>query len=511
MIDRAKGGWWIVFLLSVGSLAAPSGDLRLVDAVKNRDREAVRSLLKERVDVNAPEADGATALAWAAHWDDLETADLLIRAGAKVNAPNDYGATPLWLACNNGSAAMVERLLRAGANPNAPLLRTGETPLMTCARSGNVDAVKAMLARGADPNAKESWRGQTALMWAVAEKHSEVARALIGKGADIHARSKSGFTAMLQAAQQGDLESVRILLAAGADVNESTPEDGSVLVVASASGQEALSIFLLDQGANPNAADVRGITALHYAVARGISYIEHEDYTAWRLPPPNMPELAKALLAHGANPNARIAKDFPQHTRSIKPGPISLAGATPFFLASAYVDLNLMRLLLAAGADPKLPAGDTPPLLAAAGLARRAVDATEEESRSALEAVKLLVELGANVNAPNRRGMTAMHVAASLGEDAIVQFLADKGAKLDGKTRSGETPWSFAEGMCPIVNQCGDYVIHKNTADLLLKLGAHTMTFQDFPPVPSSYTSEVDNTGTGKAPESIKPSSVRTQ
>ena len=243
---RVKGwAWWIVPLLSAASFAAgPSADLRLLEAVKRQDKEAVRSLLKERVDVHARQGDGATALAWAADRNDLEIADLLIRAGADANAANEYGVRPLSLACANGNAAMVERLLKAGANPNAART-TGETPLMTCARVGAVEAVKLLLARGADVNAKEAERGQTALMWAAAQKHPDVVQELVDHKADLHARSavlpvykptvpitysrnvhfpetKGGFTALMFAAQSGDLESVRILVAAGARVNDGT-------------------------------------------------------------------------------------------------------------------------------------------------------------------------------------------------------------------------------------------------------------------------------------------------
>ena len=158
-------GWWMASLLSVAGFAAANSDLRLVEAVEKGDQAAVRSLLQQRADVNAPQADGSTALAWAAHRDDLETADLLIRAGANVNAPNDYGVTPLSLACTNRNATLVEKLLKAGANPNAAMW-TGETPLMTCARTGNVAAVKSLLAGKADVSVKETRRGQTALMWA---------------------------------------------------------------------------------------------------------------------------------------------------------------------------------------------------------------------------------------------------------------------------------------------------------------------------------------------------------
>ena len=152
-------GRWIGPLVLVASVAAAAAD-RLVDAVKNRDRAAARALLTQKIDVNLAQPDGATALHWAAHWDDLETADLLIRARAQVDVTNDFGVTPLSLACTNGSAAMVDKLLQAGANPTAAL-PSGETPLMTCARSGKVEAVRPLLARGVDVNVKEASRGQT--------------------------------------------------------------------------------------------------------------------------------------------------------------------------------------------------------------------------------------------------------------------------------------------------------------------------------------------------------------
>lgn len=475
------------FLLPAVAFGAAKIEPQLAEAAKNRDHAAVVSLLKQHVDVNAPEADGTTALAWAAHWGDLSTAELLIRAGANVNAANDYQVTPLALACDNGDGPMVERLLKAGANPNAAV-PTGETPLMRAARTGNVEAVKSLLSHGAKVDAKETKRGQTALMWAAAEGHPEVVRALIDHGADVHARSDGGFTAFLFAAQQGNVDSAQILLGARANVNEATPEDGNALVIASAAGNEALSIFLLEKGADPNAADRFGITPLHYAFFKGISVLDTCRYEDDRDHPvltylfrPNLRELAKALLAHGANPNARIAKDpvLPVSQR-IATSPV---GATPFLLAATTQDPELMRALVASGAYPLVASAEnTTPLMMAAGLGERlAMTASyrshrsEEEERNAFEAVKLAVELGADVNAANTFGLTALHGAAYTGSDAIIRFLVEKGAKVNVTDSAGQTPLTIAEAIKPPGlkrNELTPQYPRKSTADLLRSLGA---------------------------------------
>src|SRR6266478_9388165 len=468
----------IAFLLSATGFAAPADDLRLVDAVKNRDGAAARSLIEQHVNVNAAQPDGTTALAWAANRDDLETAELLIRAGANANKANDYGVTPLSLACTNRSAPMVERLLKAGADPN-PALWTGETPLMVCARTGNVETVKLLLSRGAAPNAKESQQGQTALMRAVAEKRPEIARALIERGADIRARSKGGFTALLFASQQGDLASARILLAAGADVNEATPKNGTALVVAAASGREEFAIFLLENGADPNAADAYGVTALHYAVPRGIAGIDSVSVVfrpSSELPPANMPGLVKALLAHGANPNVQIAKDFPPYSRSPYALQTSLVGVTPFLLAAAAADVDLMRVLSGGGADPHIKSRDgSTALMMAAGIGRIDERENSQDDANALEAAKLALMLGDDINAANARGRTALHGAAGIGANGLIQFLVERGANLNTKDRGGYSPLAIAAGLAP---RGGDSAsrVYEGTMALLLKLGAQPLT-----------------------------------
>jgi ankyrin repeat protein len=436
--------WWLLTLISACASAVSGADLRLVTAAQNRDKPAVRSLLNERVDVNVPQADGTTALAWAAHWDDLETADLLMRAGADVNAANEYGVTPLSLACVNRNIAMVEKFLRAKANPNSPQL-TGETALMTCARTGSVDAVRLLLEFGADVNAKESHRGQTALMWAAAEKHPEVVQALVQQRADVHARSTTGFTPLLFAAQQGDIESARILLSAGANVNETAPGGMTPLLIAASSGRGPLATFLLDQGADANAADSRGYTALHYSASnRGLL------------------ETLKTLLARGANPNAQLAKGE--------------VGATAFFLAATAGNVSAMRALAEGGADPLIRTKeDSTALMAAAGVGRYE-SRSDAQNRNALEAVKLAAELGTDVNAVGENGWTALHGAAYTGSDAIVQFLVEKGAKPDVLDKFGQTPLSIAEAV--VTKGLGELAdvrprrFRESTVALLLKLGA---------------------------------------
>jgi uncharacterized protein len=438
-------GWLLAVFLPFAARPSAGSDLRLVDAAKNKDRATVEALLKQHVDANTPQGDGATALAWAAHWDDLDMADQLIHAGAKVNAANDYGVTPLALACLNGSAPMVEKLLKAGADANATQA-SGETALMTCARTGNLDAVNLLLGHEAHANASETEGGQTALMWAVAEKHPEVVKALIARGADVRAHSRGGFTPLLFAAQQGDVDSARLLLAAGADGNEPARGGMTPLLIAASSGQGPCSVFLLDQGADPNAADARGYTALHFASQNRA-----------------LLELVKALLAHHANPNARLSKG-------------DTAGATPFYLAASGGNVAAMRALANGGADATLATKqNTTPLMVAAGVGRFE-SRTDAQNRNALEAVKLAVELGNDVNAVGENGWTALHGAAYTGSDAIVQFLVSKGAKLDVFDQFGQTPLSIAQAVVT-AGLGGNADVRprryrKSTVELLLKLGA---------------------------------------
>ena len=408
--NKRLGGCGMCLLLVATAMGAASEDRLLVEAVKHQDTTAVRALVDQGADVNTPQRDGATALHWAAHWNDVETADLLIHAGARVDATNGYGVTPLSLACTNGNAPMVDALLRAGANANAT--RTvGETVLMTCARTGNVDAVKALLAYGADVSAKEPEAGQTALMWAAAQDHEEIVRVLIEHGADVHARTstKTGFTPLLFAARNGARDAVSTLLAMGSNVNEIASDGSSVLLVATVTGHWELTKYLLDHGADPNA-DGAGYTALHWAAGSWDNFLtKNADSYLWvAARGPGTLELVEALLTHGADPNARYQKG------SMGNNDLNLRGATPFVLAAKAADVGVMRAVLAAGADPRLVTDDgTTALMTAAGFGQP-LATTRVTHDEALAAVTLALEaMGPDsIDIANEEGFTALHGAA---------------------------------------------------------------------------------------------------
>ena len=490
-IARGMLGAGLVLVALPASPGAADGDRRIVDAMKRQDAAAVRALLTERVDVNAAQPDGATALHWAAHWNDRDAAELLLRAGADVNAANDFQVTPLALAAANASPALVHRLLAAGADPNLPR-STGETPLMTAARTGSVEAVEALLAHGADVNAEESAGGQTALMWAVSEAHPGVARALIANGADVRARSAGGFTPLLFAAREGDLGSARLLADAGAGVDEPDPNGLTPLVVATVRGHVPFAVWLLEQGADPNAAGA-GFTALHWAAGaweseltgpRGIVTARDDEWRALGGVPARRLDLVGALLAHGANPNARLVKPPPRvgFNASVL---TSLGGATPFWLAAMAADVDGLRVLAAHGADPRMATTadvtgaifdgqarvhrGTTPLMAAAGVGRNLALSLVTEDR-ALEAVALIRTLGGDVNAANAAGDTALHGAALVRSDALVRLLADGGAAVNVENDRGQTPLDVAERF---VNVGGATLVTRtSTGDLLRALGA---------------------------------------
>ncbi|PYQ98851.1 MAG: hypothetical protein DMF97_11920 [Acidobacteria bacterium] len=472
MSMRRLPGLWLAAALCVSSLGAAGHDAPLADAVQRHDKQAVQALLKQRADVNVPQNDGATALHWSAYLEDAETTALLIRAGARVDTPNHYGITPLALASANGNAAIIDQLLKAGADPNG-VVRAGETPLMLAARSGNTDAVKVLLSAGAQVDAKETWNGQTALMWAAAAGHGPVVHVLIDHRANVHARSNSGATPLLFAVRRGDMTAVRSLLAAGADVKAARPDGATPLLVAVINGHADLVDFLLDNGADPNVEGgsteltVQGVRArpmelkyrnerdsegvskgnifgkpLHAAVHVANWHLS-DQFIAVKI---DRLRVIKSLLAHGADVNGRISMEEPRWSGARYRR--HLAGATAFLFAAKSADVEVMRVLLAHGADPAIGTEENiTPLMAAAGISW-ASNQDRASERQVLEAVKLLVEeLGADVNTVSDLGETAMHAAAYRGANSVVQYLFDKGAKLDVVAKDGRTPLIVADGV----------------------------------------------------------------
>jgi ankyrin repeat protein len=444
---------WTALLLVSGTCAV-AAEAPLADAAENKDAVTIRGLLNKGANVNAPQADGMTALHWAVYHDDVDLVKRFIAAGADAKALSRYGAAPLSLACMNGNTAIVELLLEAGADPNTTLAG-GETALMTASRTGRLGPVKALLTRGARVNARES-KGQTALMWAAADGHTQVVDALLKAGADFRTPLASGFTPLFFAVREGRSDVVFRLLQAGANVNETMrpelkgparPKATSPLILAVENGHFEFAVALLKAGADPNDRPA-GYTALH-----AMTWVR-KPIRGDGDPPPigsgilNSLDCTRQLVAHKADINARLEKGESGRGR------FTTTGSTPFLLAARASDVPLMRLLLELGADSKLPNADNcAPLGAAAGVGALGdgdeAAGTEEE---AVEACRLLLEFGADVNAVDNNGETAMHGAAYQSRFKVVQLLADHGADINvwnRKNKWGWTPLMIAQGHRP--------------------------------------------------------------
>jgi ankyrin repeat protein len=491
-MKRAITGCCVALLLAGAAFAAGSD---VADAAMNKDKAAVRALLEKKADVNAAQADGTTALHWAVRQDDMDTVDALIHAGASVNAANRDGATAMYLACVNGSAAMVEKLLKAGVDANATFLMHGETPLMEAARTGSIDSVKVLLAHAAQVNAKETLRETTAVMWAAEQDHADVIRLLADHGADLNAHSivnepkkrygvnykgtefkSGGMTALILASREGALASVEALVALKADVNQSSGDGSTGMLVAIQNGHYDVAKFLLDHGADPNLSNAKGWNPLYLAV-------KHRNIETGTIPVPNANQaldFIKLLLAKGANPNLRL-KANTEIRNGQRATWLNEPGATPFLRAALCGDVEVMKLLLAHGADPSIPTDDhTTPLMAAAGVGYTdgfIHDRSEEET---IEAMKMIVDLGAKVNDANDAGLTALHGAAHKASLAEIRFLVDHGADLAAKDKGGsESSQRFGqkkEGLLPLDWAQGvtigvqSAIYHAEAVDLITKL-----------------------------------------
>ncbi len=448
----------IIALIVATASPVWAAEAPLATAVQKMDRAAIGQLIVKRVDINAPQPDGTTALHWAAYHDDLDLAHRLLGAGANVRAANRYGMTPLALACLNGNASMVERFLDAGADANA-VLPGGESMLMTAARTGKVDAVRTLLARGADVHAKEPRRGQTALMWAAAEGHVAVIEELIKAGADARTPLESGFSPLMFAVRQGHIGAAKALLKAGVDVNEPVqvranpklPEGErpiragtTPLDLAVANGHFELAAELLDAGADPNSNRL-GYTALHMLVYIRQPGIGDNDPGPEGSGTMSSLEFAKRLVAKGADVNARITRRVNlTNTR------FHDIGATPYLQAAMTADAEYMKALVALGADPSLKnAEGSTALMTAAGLGTRSPGEDAGTEEEVIEAMQVALDNGDDINAVDANGETAMHGAAYKNLPGAVKFLAAKGAKIDVWNRPnkfGWTPLTIARG-----------------------------------------------------------------
>ena len=494
----------VISLLLIGASTAYAATAEVADAAMRGDRQAVRAALTRKADVNVAQVDGSTALHWAVERDDLELADLLIRAGARVDARTREGVMPMQLAAVNGSAQMIDRLLKAGADPNLQLTASADTAVMMAARTGNPDAIRVLVEAGANVNAKENWGGTTALMWAASEGHSGVARALIAAGADVNARSNyvaaangrgfegrtpvatrtdpkteefaSGWlTPLTLAAREGNVDVVRLLVEGGADVNTVAGDGKTALAIAIFNGNYDVASFLVDRKADVNKPDAQRFTPLFYAVDR--RNMETAPNFPWMVTADPMP-LIRKLLDAGANPNA-LVNNTPR--ARMREGSPRIVFATALMRAAFAADLDLVKLLLERGADPKILSRDNESMLsAAAGLAFIHGYHRGKSPEERLEVVKLLVKLGNDVNWADDYGITPLMAAGNFGNVPIIQFLIDAGADLSahdlGKKNDGQfgssneplMPIDYAIGVGTFVPN-NAVIIHQDAVDLMAK------------------------------------------
>jgi ankyrin repeat protein len=455
-----KTGFFAATALSLflGLSAASAQENNVLDAAMHGDLNSVRAALASGADVNGAAGDGSTALVWAAHNNRVELVDVLLEAGVDVSIANEYGATALYVAAMDADAGIVGRLLEAGADANAALL-SGETPLMEAARRGKVESVRLLLEHGANINAAETNGGQTALMWAVTENHPDVTAILLGAGAEVRAHTKGGFTALMFAAQKGDAESAQLLIAAGAEVNERVPSSGlTPIIIASAMDHADAVSVLLDAGADPDATAADGFASLHYAAKNEASL-----------------SIVRVLLVHGADPDIRLIQE---RREAFADSGIAWQGATPLLFAAEINNLDAIKALVDAGADPLATTeqGTNALILASGGGTDLSRPRTLQERSAAIETARYLVAHGMDVSAAGQFGWQPIHAAAYQGLDDVIAYLVSVGADPDAMDRFGQTALSICnavitEGLGGAYYQA-PRVLRRETADMLLALGA---------------------------------------
>jgi len=465
-----------LLIVSCVSLALPAHAGPVADAAQNGDISELRRLIQQQAPVDEPQIDGSTALHWAVQADDVAMTRLLLEAGADTGVRNRVGAPPILPAAVNGNAEILGMLLEAGADPNMTVSVTGDTPLMLAARTGNIDAVEVLLDHGADVNGRETWGQTTPLMWAVAENHADVAKLLIDRGADIEARSvyippdtgrgfegglprprreeevgpvvfASGeFTPLLVAARDGHFESVKVLVEAGADVNAIAADGKNALGLAIFNGSYDIADYLVDAGSDVNQADAQRFTPLFWAVER--RNMETAPNFPWVVTDDPLP-LIKKLLDRGADPNWVINETPRARMRGGSP---RIVFATAIMRAAFSADLELVKLLLEYGADPHIKSSDNETTLAAAAGLGWVHGFHKDRSREdRLEIVKILVEMGMDVNWQDNYGISPLMVAGNLGDIPIIQYLIDQGADLGAYDLGKKNDGAFGASIEPLM------------------------------------------------------------
>ena len=519
----------LTVLLSAAIFAADGSPI--ANAAMNGDRDSVRALLKKGLDVNEAQGDGSTALHWAAIKGDAEMAQMLIYAGANVRATTRIGAyTPLYLAAKGGYSDVVAALLAAGADAKA-VTANGTTPLMIAAAAGDTRSITALVENGAEINAKDGAKGETPLIFAAGFNRTEAVKLLLARGADHKVTTKvvdlfaltapeeeamlrgtggnstrpannrpadiagatrayrynelissqGGLTALLFAARQGYTDTAMAILDAGADVNQPNAGDKTTpLLMSIINGHFDLAMKLIDRGANVNTAAFNGVAPL-FAVLN-LQWAPKSLYPspkAYQQQKTTYLELMQALLAKGADPNARVGRKVWYQAYNSDYAGFDEAGATPFFRAAYASDVAAMKLLAANGADPYIgtfkPAGrpftgegtrqiqDTSglppvpyggpgilPIHAATGVGYGegfAANSHRYAPTGFLPAIKYLVEeTGADVNAADHEGNTPLHLCASRGDNECINYLVAKGADVMRVNREGNTTVDMANG-----------------------------------------------------------------
>ena len=459
--------------------------LELVEAVRLGQAENARVLIDRGADVNAAGPDGTSALHWAVHLADVDIAKRLIRRGARVEQLNRYDLAPLHVAAGEGSAQLVRLLLDAGASADLPG-RNGETALLMAARKGCADCIQALIASGAKVETREKTFDLTPLMLAAWSGNEKSVDHLLRAGADVKAQTRLGpmpkfvepgagrashgdgilrggvpergsrparagqMTALHYAAREGRTGVVALLLGNGARIDDPEANGVSPLLLAIMNDHAKTARYLIEHGANINAEDWYGRTPLWAAV--DIRNVELDGELNTQVADrEGALDVIKLLLARGANPNARTRESPPGRIWLMQAGSLSwvdFTGQTPFLRAALAGDVTTMHLLLENKADPSIATfGGTTPLMAAAGVNWVYFQTFDEGQDHLLEAVKLCVQLGQDVNAANSMGVRAVHGAANRGSDAIVRYLVEQGARLDAKDNQGRSAYTWAQGV----------------------------------------------------------------